>query len=148
MAKELQKRRKIPLFPIHLLLDHPQAIALSCGGFGMLARLVAHYCKELSASRSELAAIMRAHQPTMKQQGSQIMAIFQDIKPELQAAMSAYKNRRATVLKLAAKGHATLAMKASLKRQPAPAPIPQAPIRAPIERQPAPIPQASQAWRD
>jgi len=104
-------RRKIPAFPLHLLADHPAALALPAAGFGMLCRLILHFwltdCKSIPKNNDELAAIMRAHRPTMAGHKAQILQIFNDLRPQIERAMQNYKTKQSTLLIVGQRGNAT-----------------------------------------
>ena len=129
--------RKIPPFPIDLLVLNPIVLTFPAAAFGILARVVIHYwltdCRPLPTQPDELNSIGRAQRPTMKQWKPQIMAVFNEIQPELDKRFSAYQNRRANVLRLAETGRTINKLKALSKRhaaQPTDTLTPQTPKRA------------------
>jgi hypothetical protein len=104
-------RRKIPAFPLHLLADHPAALALPAAGFGMLCRLIIHFwltdCKPIPKNNDELSAIMRAHRPTMSGHKAQILQIFGDLRPQIEQHLKNYKTKQSTLLIVGQRGNAT-----------------------------------------
>ena len=129
--------RKIPPFPIDLLVLNPIVLTFPAAAFGILARVVIHYwltdCRPLPTQPDEFNSIGRAQRPTMKQWKPQIMAVFHEIQPELDKRFSAYQNRRANVLRLAETGRTINKLKALSKRHAAQPPdtlTPQTPKRA------------------
>ena len=104
-------RRKIPAFPLHLLADHPAALALPAAGFGMLCRLVLHFwltdCKPIPKNNTELASIMRAHKPTLAIWRDQILLIFSDLRPHIEQHLKNYKTKQSTLLIVGQRGNAT-----------------------------------------
>lgn len=112
--------RKIPPFPIDLLVLNPIVLTFPAAAFGILARVVIHYwltdCRPLPTQPDEFNSIGRAQRPTMKQWKPQIMAVFNEIQPELDKRFRAYQNRRANVLRLAETGRTVYKLKALAKR--------------------------------
>ena len=112
--------RKIPPFPIDLLVLNPIVLTFPAAAFGILARVVIHYwltdCRPLPTQPDEFNSIGRAQRPTMKQWKPQIMAVFHEIQPELDSRFRAYQNRRANVLRLAETGRTINKLKALSKR--------------------------------
>ena len=130
-------KRKTPPFPIELLVQNPIVLTFPAAAFGILARVVIHYwltdCRPLPTQPDELNSIGRAQRPTMKQWKPQIMAVFNEIQPELDSRFRAYQNRRANVIRLGQNGATILKLKALNKRaadQPTDTLTPQTPKRA------------------
>jgi len=103
-----QNRRRVPPFPIHVVIDHPRIIALSAAGYGILWRLVCHFwqtdCAPLPESGDSLFSIARAHRPTWTHHGAEILAIFSDIAPDLAAAHRIYRQRLDNLAAMSQKG--------------------------------------------
>jgi len=115
-----ETKRKIPPFPIELLVYNPIVLTFPAAAFGILCRIAIHYwlteCRPLPTQTDDLYAIGRAQRPTMKTWGTAVMAVFNDIKPELDSRFRAYQNRRANVLRLAETGRTINKLKALSKR--------------------------------
>jgi hypothetical protein len=90
-------RRRLYQLPVEGLLDHPQALTLPAAGFGMLARLVLHFhatdCAPLPVSDHELRSISRGHAPTWRHWKPTILAIFDAIRPEIEAYHEARRSK-------------------------------------------------------
>ena len=133
----MTKIRKIPPFPIELLAIHPLVLTFPAAAFGILCRIVIHYwltdCRPLPIQPDEFNSIARAQRPTMRQWKPQILAVFNEIQPELDSRFRAYQNRRANVIRLGQTGNAIRQLKAIGKRaadQPTDTLTPQTPKRA------------------
>ena len=104
-------RRKIPAFPLHLLADHPAALALPAAGFGMLCRLIIHFwltdCKPIPKNNDELASVMRAHKPTLSVWRDQILLIFADLRPQIEQHLKNYKTKISTIKRIGQRGNDT-----------------------------------------
>src|SRR3974390_2406662 len=97
-------RRRIPPVPAEDSIHHPRAKALPAAGYGMLTRLCQHFweteCRPLSTDRDVLFGIVRAHRPTWSQHRTDILAIFEEIRPRLEHAWRARQTSSATLRNL------------------------------------------------
>jgi len=116
--------RRIPSFALEILAHHPLAMTLPAAGFGMLCRLVFHFiltnCRPIPKTGDDLCGIMRAHRPTFNTHRADIMAIFNDLAPQLEAADKHYKQRRAAVAAIGEKGRVTQRLRALSNKPPRP----------------------------
>lgn len=153
MAKKPPPKR-VPPFALEMLAHHPLAMTLPAAGFGMLCRLIFHFiltnCRPIPKTGDDLCGIMRAHRPTFNTHRADIMAIFNDLAPQLEAAEKHYKQRREAVTAMGEKGRAAQRLRALSNkpaRQPAIDPLAiTAPKRAPTIPEPQQIP-TNTAWR-
>ncbi len=81
------RRRLFPI-PCEGLIDHPSALTLPAAGYGMLLRLCLHFwateCEPLPINDDELQSIARAHKPTWRKWKAQILAVFDDVSPDME----------------------------------------------------------------
>ena len=138
--------------PIHLVLEHPRALALHSAGTGMLVRLAAHYwfteCRPLPVTDYALYQIARAHKPTWRTERENIKAILKDVIPQLDRAREKRVLMEENLTRLRAKGSsvsklATAARKAQTSTDPAP---PVVPKKKQVNR--APVIERSTTWQD
>lgn len=101
-------KRKIAPFPIEIVAVHPAVMAMTCGPYGMLMRILQHWwlseLRELSPSESELMAIARAHKPTWFQHKREIMRVLLEVKPDFEHRYNAWKRSRGSILARASNG--------------------------------------------
>jgi len=116
--------RRIPSFALEILAHHPLAMTLPAAGFGMLCRLVFHFiltnCRPIPKTGDDLCGIMRAHRPTFNTHRADIMAIFNDLAPQLEAADRLHHQRRAAVTAAGEAGRAVQRLRALSKKPPRP----------------------------
>jgi hypothetical protein len=148
------KRHYHALMPIHLVANHPRALALNSAGYGMLMRLVGHYwlteCHPLPTTDHQLLVLARAHKPTWYQERETIKAILEDLKPQFERAyerrlemrdnLSRLRDRNASVRRLE-----RAARKANAATDPAPVVQPK---RKQANREPAIKPSIDSGWQD
>jgi uncharacterized protein YdaU (DUF1376 family) len=136
MARKARPTRPA-LFPMPVdgLFSHPNYVALPAAGRGMLLSLCEHYwrsaCKPLPKDDDQLFAMARAHRPTWRHWRPTILALFDDIRPELERYHHA-RTTNATTINFAARngGHAKQA-KARLAALQDSTPAPVTPITLP-----------------
>jgi len=79
--------------PIHLVHEHPGALALNSAAFGMLMRLVSHYWltegRPLPVTDHGLHVIARAHKPTWYEHRDTIKTILSELIPQFERAREA-----------------------------------------------------------
>ena len=117
-----QRRRVYPM-PVEGIFDHPLFEAMPCAGAGILFRLCRHFwmteCKSVPIQDDELRAITRAHGPTWRRWRTDVMTVFGDVRPELEAYFRA-RELKLTAIKFAAhRGAATTASRATRFSRPA-----------------------------
>ena len=109
------RRRRIPPFPIHVVIDHPRVIALNAAALGMLWRLVTHYwvtdCVNFSDNPDVLFGLARAHRPTWAVHKGEILAIFADIAPDLSRNHATYRQRLANLAAMSIKGASAIGLR-------------------------------------
>ena len=85
----MARRRLLPM-PIEAMVDDPRRIALPIAAKGMLYELCLHYwvseCREFPKDADSLFVILKAHRPTFSKYLPEILAIFADIRPQLEQA--------------------------------------------------------------
>jgi hypothetical protein len=146
-------RRKIAPIPLEIVTDCPGASLLPAAAFGSLMRLVVHFwqsdCRPLPQSGDRLFVLASAHRPTWSHHKVEIMRIFNECAPQLEAALKARQNKLNVLAELRERGVAARrkrrlekAIAAPAVSEPAPAPrretpakeIPAAPGRGFTER--------------
>jgi hypothetical protein len=152
MTKPTPKR--VPAFALEILAHHPLAMTLPAAGYGMLCRLIFHYiltdCRPLPKISDDLCGIMRAHRPTFNTHRADIMAVFNDLAPQLETADKHYKQRRAAVAAIGEKGRVTQRLRALSNKPPRPNADAALAITAPKRERVTPTPKPTQpdsAWR-
>jgi hypothetical protein len=151
-----QPPRRIPPFALEILAHHPLAMTLPAAGFGMLCRLVFHFiltnCRPIPKLSDDLCGIMRAHRPTFNTHRADIMAIFNDLAPQLIAADRLHQQRRAAVTAAGEAGRAAQRLRALANkptRPPADAALTvTAPKRERTNPTPQPFTNPNSAWRE
>jgi|HubBroStandDraft_1064217.scaffolds.fasta_scaffold130713_4 uncharacterized protein YdaU (DUF1376 family) len=102
--------------PVERIIDHPELLTMGAAPYGILMRLVHHFwnteCRPLPKDNDHLASIACAHRPTWVRLKPQILKIFDDIRPHLEAYydlrvrrgthLSRLANKRAGIMKLRA----------------------------------------------
>jgi hypothetical protein len=148
------KRQYRALMPIHIVAEHPRALALNSAGFGMLMRLVAHYWltegAPLPASDHGLFAVARAHKPTWYRDRETIKAILADIIPQLDRARETREARYEGLARLRDRSLSMSRVKTMARKAPGaidPAPVVQ-PKRKQANREPAIKPSIDSGWQD
>jgi uncharacterized protein YdaU (DUF1376 family) len=136
-------RKALYPMPVDGLFAHPEWVTLPCAARGMLMSICEHFwrggCKPLPKDDDQLFAIARAHRPTWRHHKPVIVALFQDIRPELEAYWRARESKATTLdfarAKAAAQTNAKRRAQARLDAAPAPvtAPLPVTPGGA-VER--------------
>ena len=95
----MQARRKIAPFPLEILIDNPDAMALNAAPFGAVVRLVAHFwltdCRPLPTTDRLLFGLARAHKATWLASRAEINSILADVLPKLIAAREYSNMQRA-----------------------------------------------------
>lgn len=94
-------RRKLWPMPVEGIVDHPIAIAMPSAAFGALLRLCIHYwaseCRPLPGDDFTLRQLSRTHGPTWRHHKPEIMQVFSDVRPEIERAFTARRNRISTL---------------------------------------------------
>jgi len=151
MTKPTPKR--VPPFALEILAHHPLAMTLPAAGFGMLCRLIFHFiltdCRPIPKIGDDLCGIMRAHRPTFNAHRADIMAIFNDLAPQLETADKHYKQRREAVKAMGEKGRAAQRLRALSNKPPRPNADAALAITAPKRDRVTPEPQqirSGNAW--
>jgi len=110
------EKRRIPPFALEILAHHPLAMTLPAAGFGMLCRLIFHFiltdCRPIPKDGDNLRGIMRCHRSTWTEHKTDIMAIFHDLAPQLEAADRLHKQRIQRVKELGEKGNVSRRLRA------------------------------------
>jgi len=118
------EKRRIPPFALEILAHHPLAMTLPAAGFGMLCRLIFHFiltdCRPIPKDGDNLRGIMRCHRSTWTEHKKDILSVFQDLAPQLEAADKHYKQRRAAVAAIGEKGRVTQRLRALSNKPPRP----------------------------
>ena len=108
--------KRLPAFAFEMLTNHPLALTLPAAAFGMLCRLIFHYimteCRPIPKEGDNLRGIMRCHRSTWTEHKSDILAVFQDLAPQLQKADQIYKQRIQRVKDLGEKGNVSRRLRA------------------------------------
>ena len=147
----VKRHNPVPM-PIHLVLEHPRALALHSAGIGMVVRLTAHYwlteCRPLPVTDYALYQIARAHKPTWYTERETIKAILSDVLPLLAREREKRQTREDNLSRLRDRSASTrrlqtVAQKAHAAIDPAP---PVAPKRKQANR--APVIERSTTWQD
>jgi hypothetical protein len=149
-----QTPKRVPAFALEILTNHPLALTLPSAAFGMLCRLIFHFilteCRPIPPDGDNLRGIMRAHRSTWTEHKKDILAVFQDLAPQLEAAEKHYKQRRAAVTAMGEKGRAAQRLRALSNKPPRPITdstiTPSSPKRAPVTPTAEPI-RSGTAWR-
>ena len=113
-------RRKLWPMPIAGIVDHPAAIAMQSAAYGALVRLCHHFwmtdCRPLPTNDRLLRQLARAHVPTWAHHKREVMQVFSDVRPELERAFSARRNRTDALRIVALRGGAKKTALAAQKR--------------------------------
>jgi hypothetical protein len=100
----MARRRQIYPMPVEGLIYNPDFIAMPAAGRGILFSLVLHFwqteCRALPTADHELRNIGRAHAPTWRHWKAQVLKVFGDIRPTLEAYYSARENKAANLSRL------------------------------------------------
>jgi len=131
-------------------------MTLPAAGFGMLCRLIFHFiltdCRPIPKDGDNLRGIMRAHRSTWTEHKKDILSVFQDLAPQLEAADKHYKQRREAVKAMGEKGRAVQRLRALSNKPPRPNADAALAITAPKRERPAPVTrpltQSDSAWRE
>jgi hypothetical protein len=103
-------RRRLYPMPIAGLIDHPEFIAMSAAGRGMLVTLVLYYwqseCQPIPTKRSELFVVCRGNPQMWHKYYDKILRIFSDIKKELDDYYEARESKKTTFNILSARARA------------------------------------------
>jgi hypothetical protein len=116
-------RRRLYPIPLEGLIDNPDFIAMPAAGRGILFSLVLHFwlteCRSLPTADHELRNIARAHAPTWRHWKAQVLKVFGNIRPSLEAYYSARENKAANLSRL---GQRTISLRkaAALRKVNAP----------------------------
>lgn len=112
--------RKLYPMPVEPIIRHPAAIALPGAGMGALIRLCFHFweteCRPMPRDNHSLMQLARAHGPTWRHHKAEILAIFEAIRPELEAYHAWRMGSRAQLRIAARNGAATRDARAAAKR--------------------------------
>lgn len=146
------KRQYRALMPIHLVHEHPGALALNSAAFGMLMRLVSHYWltegRPLPTTDHGLHVLARAHKPTWYEHRVAIKAILAELIPQFERARAAREARFANLSRLGDKGISSVRLNA-MARKAHNASV-SAPVIAPKQKQVnrAPVIKTDSDWQD
>ncbi len=119
----MARRRQIYPMPVEGLISNPDFIAMPAAGRGILFSIVLHFwlteCRALPTADHELRNIGRAHAPTWRHWKAQVLKVFRDIRPTLEAYYSARENKAANLSRL---GQRTISLRkaAALRKVNAP----------------------------
>jgi len=151
MTKPTPKR--VPPFALEILAHHPLAMTLPAAGYGMLCRLIFHFiltdCRPIPKDGDNLRGIMRCHRSTWTEHKTDIMAVFQDLAPQLIAADRLHQQRRAAVTAAGEAGRAVQRLRALSNKPPRPNADSALAVTAPKRERVTPEPQQIQsgnAW--
>ena len=101
------RRRLFPM-PVEALADSDLAMTLPAAAYGMVARLAVHFwaskCRPLPIADHELKSIARAHAPTWRHWKTQVLQVFEEIRPELEAYHRLRVTKATTIRFVSAKG--------------------------------------------
>jgi hypothetical protein len=128
--------------PVNGLFATPDWITLPAAGRGMLMTICEHFwrsdCRPLPRDDDQLFAIARAHRPTWRHHKAQIMAVFEAIRPELEAYWRKREGARRGLVNASHAANSTMRLNALRKASP----LAQAdPVIVPTKSQPlAPTP--------
>lgn len=90
-------KHHVPNMPRPLIVRHPKALAMSNAAYGALSRILDHYwftdCAPLPVNERQLFILARANRPTWKLHNAEILAVLQDVIPELTKAHAASRKR-------------------------------------------------------
>ena len=148
--------KRLPAFAFEMLTNHPLALTLPAAAFGMLCRLIFHYimteCRPIPKEGDNLRGIMRCHRSTWTEHKSDILAVFQDLAPQLQKADQIYKQRIQRVKDLGEKGNVSRRLRAITDKPARPnadsALAVTAPKRERTNPTPRPFTNSDSAWRE
>ena len=130
-------RRKLYPMPVQEVFDHPAYVALPAAGRGMLLSALETYwrseCRALPQNDDGLFAVVRAHRSTWRKHKPDILLVFNDVRPALEAYYRLRVTKSTTISFLQKRGGATTAAKAKLKTMQEDAP------RSPDPTQTAPV---------
>lgn len=127
----MPRRRLFPL-PIEGIMDHPEFVALTSAGRGMLMTLIMHYwqseCRDLPTRDNDLFAIARADRAVWRKHKPVVLRIFEHVKPELDTYLAERVRRKAMVRELGIRGASVTKLRAIERkraREIAPEAVPQ-----------------------
>ena len=94
-------RRRIPPIPVEDLFDNPRRLALPSAGRNAVDELCWQFwkteCRSFPLDYDTVFGIVRAHRPTFSRYQAEILAIFAELKPQLERAWQARLTSHATL---------------------------------------------------
>lgn len=150
------KRRALFPMPVTALIDSPTFLAMPAAGAGIVIRLALHFwqtdCRPLPIADHELRNVSRAHSPTWRHWKREALAVFEEIRPELERYRQTRLTKATTIRFASRNGGAATQANARRARLEEATPAPVTPVTLPRHdptqhtppRRPA-TPQRSQA---
>lgn len=112
-------RRRLYPMPVEALIDDPLGITFPSAAFGMLAKLCLYFwnseCRPIPISDEHIRQIVGAHKPTWRRWNTQILEVFERVRPELESYFQSRETKASTLSRLGQ--HRTSRLRAAALRE-------------------------------